>query len=183
MLGFLSKNELYKMLKKFTDFTNEKNGCETPKKEVIKATNVVKEPVHKKTPKVKDPVIEEPKMENFEFIGKIVKFPSKIKPSVSIVMLENNNISKDKLHYIISKQTLDSLVILKYNEKAEMKLTEFVNTLIGYYKRNPQLKTSFDKILVEGNESYSIIKNIPNIQLGDRKMIDVLNDDLIKLLK
>ena len=99
-------------------------------------------------------------MENFEFVGKVVKFPSRIKPSVSIVMLENNNVSKEKLHYIISKQTNDSLVLLKYNENAQIKLTEFVTTLITYYKRNQQLKSAFDKIVVEGNDSFSIIKNI-----------------------
>ena len=179
------------MLKKFSDFTNEKVGCNektektdktTPVKKTVQSekTPSLKEP---KEPKITNPKIVEPKMENFEFVGKVVKFPSRIKPSVSIVMLENNNVSKEKLHYIISKQTNDSLVLLKYNENAQIKLTEFVTTLITYYKRNQQLKSAFDKIVVEGNDSFSIIKNIPNINLGDKSLIQVLNDDLIKLLK
>ncbi len=178
------------MLKKFTDFTNEKKETVKPVEREIVAKNPVKKPTEKdvKIPEVKEekmPKVSE-KIEHkvdFEFIGKIVKFPSQIKPSISIVMLENNNISKDKLHYIISKQTSDSLVILKYNENTEMKLTDFVNNLMAYYKKNEQLKEPFNKIVVEGTNQYSIIKNIPNISFGERKLIDVLNDDLVKLLK
>jgi len=182
------------MLKKFTDFTNEnqisktdiqstecKSACKSACKSVKKIAKS-QEPVIKK-PKMEKVDKTEQKMEKFDFIGKIVKFSSNIKPSVSIVMLENNNVSKDKLHYIISTQTKDSLVVLKYNENADIKLTEFVNTLIDYYKKNEQLVKQFDQILIEGNDKFSIIKNIPNITLGDKKLIDILNENLVKLLK
>jgi len=179
-----------KMLKKFSDFTNEKIGCnvqktdKTPVQTTVQKSQKTPNLKEPKEPKLKDKKISEPKvMENFEFVGKVVKFPSRIRPSISIVMLENNNVSKDKLHYIISKQTNDSLVLLKYNEKTQIKLTEFVTTLITYYKRNQQLKSAFEKIVVEGNDSFSIIKNIPNINLGEKSLIQVLNDDLVKLLK
>jgi len=180
------------MLKKFTDFTNENQisktediqstECKSASKSVKKIAKS-QEPVVKKPKMEKVNKTEESKMEKFDFIGKIVKFPSNIKPSVSIVMLENNNVSKDKLHYIISTQTKDSLVVLKYNENADIKLTEFVNTLIDYYKKNEQLVKQFDQILIEGNDKFSIIKNIPNITLGDKKLIDILNENLVKLLK
>lgn len=179
------------MLKKFTDFTNEKKIEVNKKttvnksaiKSAIKTTNKepeIKEPKTKQ-PKIKE--IEKPKMEKFNFVGKIVKCPSNIKPSISIVMLENNNISKEKLHFIISNQTKDSLVLLKYNEKVNVKISEFVNTLINYYKKNEKIKKIFEKIVVEGNNSFSIIKNIPEIKLGDKSLIEILNDDIIKLLK
>ena len=177
------------MLKKFTQFTNEKSGID---KDTIVKPSAKSTEKEEKIPKVSEPKVtpkmEKPKKvekvkENFEFFGKVVSFPSQVKPSVSIVLLENNNISKDKLHYIISRQTEDTLVVLKYNEKAEMKLTEFVNTLMNYYKKNEELKVPFSKIVVEGTDQFSIIKNIPNINFGDRKLIQVLNDDLIKLLK
>jgi len=175
------------MLKKFTDFTNEKKE-ETPKVSTKKSVQKI---AKVNTPKVKDdkqevikePKSTEPKMENFDFMGKIVKFPSNIKPSVSIVMLENNNVSKEKLHYIISAQTPKDLVVLKYNEKVELKLTEFITTMIEYYKQNENLKNVFDCIVLEGNESFSIIKNIPDVMIGERKLIQVLNDDIMKLLK
>jgi len=182
------------MLKKFTDFTTEK------KKEVVSTTQTqvqkpkVIEP-KAKIPKVKIPKgdlpsvdeVETPKNESikpkFDFNGKIVSMPSNIKPSVSIVMLENNKISKDKLHYIISSQTKDSLVVLKYNKKAEIKLTEFTNTLIDYYKLNETVKNIFDEIVVEGTKDYTIIKNIPDLLMGGEKLINVLNKNIIKLLK
>jgi len=186
------------MLKKFTDFTNEKKTsksedmpsteCKSAKKPKVEP-KVEPKVVEPKEPKVKNQKMEkvnkitEPKMENFDFVGKIVKFPSNIKPSVSIVMLENNNISKDKLHYIISKQTENTLVLLKYNESVEMKLTDFINTLINYYKENDKIKNIFEKIIIEGNNNFSIIKNIPDIKLGDKQLIQVLNDDIMKLLK
>jgi hypothetical protein len=92
-------------------------------------------------------------------------------------------VSKDKLHYIISNQTENTLVVLKYNEKAEIKLSEFMTTLIDYYKQNKNIKNVFDKMIVEGNEHFSIIKNIPKVKLGNKELINVLNENIIKLLK
>ena len=176
------------MLKKFTDFANEKNNIEKDVGETVQKSVAKVQKPNKEEPKedenTKIPKIEEePKMEKFDFVGKVVKSPKGIKPSVSIIMLEQNNVSKEKLHFILSKQTEDSLVVLKYNEKTDMKLTEFVNTLISYYKKNEKLTKPFNDIVVEGNEHFSIIKNIPKITIGDNKLIDVLNDSLVKLLK
>lgn len=179
------------MLKRYSNFATERN-CITKKSDDNKvvpspkrepAEPIAKEPSEPKKDKGETKVVKEPVMEKFEFIGKIAKFPGKIKPSISIVLLENNKISKEKLHYIISEQTQDTLVVIKYNEKAEIKLTEFITTLMDYYKRNEQLIQPFNKIIVEGTDHYSIIKNIPNIKVGERKLIQLLNDDLVKLLK
>ena len=174
---------------KFSEFINENNKSVQPKTDNIPVQKiaknnppVIKEPEIDKTGNVKTPKTPEIK-EQFNFDGKIVEMPSKIKPSVSIVILENNKISKDKLHYIISKQTNDTLVVLKYNEKAEIKLTEFVNTLITFYSKNENLKNLFDKIVVEGNDSFSIMKNIPNVNLGEKSLMETLSENLIKLLK
>jgi len=174
------------MLKKFTDFTTEKKE-ETkvfPKKSVQKISRVTTPEVKEiKQDKIKEPKVIEPKMEQFDFIGKIVKFPGDVKPSVSIVMLENNNVSKDKLHYIISKPNDSSLVLLKYNEKAEIKLSEFIKSMMQYYGRNENLKKILECIVLEGNETFSIIKNIPDVLIGEKKFIDIINDDIVKLLK
>jgi len=179
------------MLKKFTDFTSEKCNSNDDKKtvDVEKPSVNTDQQKSKKSPttppmvKEVKPEVEEQKLETIKIDGKIINFYGNIKPSISIVMLENNNVSKDKLHYIISQQTKNSLVILKYNEKAEIKLTDFANTLISYYKKNENFKVIFDKIIVEGSEQFSIIKNIPDINIGDKKLIQILNDDFIKLLK
>jgi len=183
------------MIKKYLDFTSERN-CTTntkkssdskvvpsPEKKEIETTPTAKETPNPKEDEKREPIVKEPKMEKFEFIGKVAKFPGNVKPSVSIILLENNKVSKEKLHYIISEQTKDTLVIVKYNENTEIKLTEFIKTLMEYYKKNEQLKQPFGKIIVEGTEQYSIIKNIPDVKFGDRRLIQVLNDDLVKLLK
>ncbi|NPV13274.1 MAG: hypothetical protein HPY57_16055 [Ignavibacteria bacterium] len=177
------------MLKRFTDFTNEKTSIAKPSdskviaipKKEVKSQSIEPKIPKKETPRCQEP--KEPKMEKFEFVGKIAKFPGNIKPSVSLVLLENNKVSKEKLHYIISEQTPDTLVVIKYNENAEIKLTEFITILMQYYMKNEQLRQPFSKIVVEGTEHYSIIKNIPNILFGERKLIQVINDDLVKLLK
>lgn len=191
------------MLKKYSDFISPKT---THNKDVCSSTcdqNIREEKKVKDKPKIsknirpedpdkdlkkkviKEPVLREPTepknenviTNNFVFNGKIVQFSSDIKPSESIKLLKNNNISEEKLHYLISKQTPDTLVVLKYNEKADKKLSEFMNTLIDYYKNN--LKSDiFDNIIVEGNESYSIIKNINNDEL-----LKSINTDIINLLK
>ena len=179
------------MLKKFTDFANEKKQ-ETNKEEVVSAKTKVKDPKVKEPKdtiqKVKEnetPKVEsiQPKVDMFNFNGKIVSMGSSIKPSVSIVMLENKNVSKDKLHYIISKPTKETLVVLKYNENAEIKLTEFMNSLLNFYKTNDKIKKEFEKINIDGTEQFSIIKDIPDISFNNKKIIDILNENIIKLLK
>lgn len=179
-LGLISKKLIIKMLKKFTDFTNEKkiSNSDISNNDFPKKSN---KDIKVQETSTTSNVLKETNMENFDFVGKIVKFPSNIKPSVSIVMLENNNISKEKLHFIISKQTKNSLVIIKYNEKSEIKLNDFINTIFDYYKKNNN--EIFEKIIVEGNNSFSIIKNIPEIKIGEKLLIEKLNDDIIKLLK
>jgi len=176
------------MLKKFTEFTNESTDSNVSKPAVEKTDKKIAKviPPKIKEPKkeeVKEPITSEPKMETFEFIGKIVQFPKEVKPSISLVLLENNNISKDKLHYVISQQTEDTLVVFKYNETVDMKLTEFVNAIITHYKTNEKVKHIFEKISVEGSNQFSLIKNIPDLKIGEKKLIQVLNENLVKLLK
>jgi hypothetical protein len=182
------------MLKKYTDFTNENapvkkdvektiskrvpvNNCDACNSE----KNVQTKKVDKK-PNMKE--VEKEVKEQFELIGKIAVFPSEIKPSVSMVMLENNNISKNKLHYIISKQTIDTISLFKYNENSKMNLTEFVKNIINYYKLNENNKNIFEKINVEGNSQYVILKNIPDVKFtNNENLIDLLKNNIIKLLK
>jgi hypothetical protein len=186
------------MLKKYTDFTNNKVKVETKTESINTIKNIkcnkniksVQQNISQKIQKskiqeskiqeskIQESKIQESNLKNFNFIGKTVNFSTNIKPSKSIIILENNNISKNKLHYIISKQSQDSLIIFKYNEKIELKLTDFINTLINYHKKNDNSKNIFENIVIDGNNNFSIIKNIPNINL-----LNTLNNEIIKLLK
>jgi hypothetical protein len=126
--------------------------------------------------------IEEQLLEKLHFFGQVVKFPTNFQPSVAYKLLENNQISKQKLHYIITEQPNNSLLVVKYNEKANVRLKEFVSTLITHYQQNEQLKYHLKNILVEGNDTFSIIRQIPNLSFKGRPFIQIINDDLMSLL-
>lgn len=123
-------------------------------------------------------------IENCIFTGKVVKFPNNFKPSESYKLLENNNISKDKLNYIISEQPNNSLVVVKYNEDAKINLKKFVSDVIDYYKKDATLNKLCSNIVLEGSDKWVIIKNIPDVKLiEDKTFINIINSDLTKLLK
>lgn len=123
-------------------------------------------------------------IENCIFVGKTVKFPDNHKPSHSFTLLENKSISKDKLHYIISKQPDNSLAIIKYNENADKDLIKFVSQVIEYYKKDTSLVSLMKQIVLEGSDKWVVLKNIPDEQLVDqRTLIDTLVHDITKLLK
>ena len=139
-------------------------------KEKSKSTN--KEP---KTPQTKEPKTPTPKMEIVKFNGKVAEIPKLLKPSLSIKIFESKNIDKNKLHYIVSEQK-NSIVVLKYNIETEVKLNEFTQILLEYYKKHSKMDIS--KVIVEGSDNYSIIKNIE-----DPTLLTIIKEDLIKLLR
>ena len=156
-------------LKRYTDYINETKNMkssspeeETPKVQEPKVQEPkVQEPVS--TPKIKKiqkPQKEKPSVsESIVFDGKIVLFNGAIKPSTTISLLESKNVSKDKLHFIITEQK-DSFVVLKYNTDTKIKLNMFFETLIDYHKRDENIKALFENIEVSGTDTYVIVKNI-----------------------
>lgn len=183
------------MIKKFSNFVNESSS--TINKKVVEdvyANKSVIGVVQEKTKVISKPqaIIEKPKeiivektiesISDVIFEGKVAKFPNNTKPSKSIILLENNNISKDKLHFIISEQK-DSIILYKYNNESKYKLNEFVDTFIDCHQKNQKISKLFLGITNEGTEHYAMIKNIPDIKLGEKNLINLISDDLIKLLK
>ena len=65
-------------------------------------------------------------------------------------------------------------------------MTKFVGDLKSYYinKYNSEdkVKKLIESIYVDGNDKYSMIKNIPTIELDGRKLITKITEDLIRLL-
>jgi len=195
-------------LKKFTEFNKldqknlklqtsiEKLGVDKPSEKGIgdKKVSIKKEKTTTKDKSVKGPDDKKAmKTQNLNygkviedciFIGKTVKFPDNYKPSQSYKLLENQSISKDKLHYIVSKQHNNSLAIIKYNESANKNLIKFVNQVIEYYKKDNSLKILMEQIVIEGSDKWAVLKNIPDQKLANKtKLIDILVNDLTKLLK
>ncbi len=131
-----------------------------------------------------DSVNEESKV---KMIGKVAKFPKKVKASKAYNFLENVKISKNSIWYIMVEKQDNELQMVKYNYKKGVDLVKFVNELKGFYitkygKMNKDLPKILEKIEVDGTDKYSTIKNIPLIEMGGRKLISIITEDLIKLL-
>ncbi len=76
--------------------------------------------------------------------------------------------------------------MVKYNYKEGVDLNKFVNDLKSYYisknKNNNFLCESISKMVVDGNDKYSMIRNILLVDIDGRKLITKITEDLIKLL-
>lgn len=129
--------------------------------------------------------IEENK-ENIKTYGKVARFPNKTKASKAYNFLENVNISKKSIWYILVEQMENELQLVKYNNKEGVDLNKFVNELKGYYlnknKGNAVICEAINKIAVDGNDKYSRITNISKIRVDDKLLITKITEDLIKLL-
>lgn len=117
-----------------------------------------------------------------KFIGKVAKFPKNIKASSAYNYLENIKVSKKKLWYILTEKDDDGLMIVKYNNKLGFNLFDFINELKEYYKKNEDISKHIDELIIEGREDFSVIKNVPDVLIGDKKLITILMQDLLKLL-
>ena len=123
--------------------------------------------------------------EKVETFGKVAKFPKNTKASKAYNFLENVKISKKSIWYIMVEKD-NELQMVKYNVKEGVVLNKFVNELKTYYisksKGNKALCESISKISVDGNDKYSMVKNIPNIDIDGKKVITKITEDLIRLL-
>lgn len=126
--------------------------------------------------------------ENVEFIGKVAKFPKKTKASKAINFLENVKISKSSIWYLLVEKQDNELQMVKYNNKVGVDMDKFVLELKGFYikkwsKSDPKLAKLIESIEVGGKKEFSVIRNIPNVQVeGGKKLITKITEDLIKLL-
>jgi hypothetical protein len=119
-------------------------------------------------------------------IGKVAKFPKNTKASKAYNFLENVKVSKKSIWYIMVEKQDDELQMVKYNYKEGVDLGKFVNELKTYYMKKysnePKVCNLIESIKVDGNDKYSMIKNIPLVTIEGRKMISIITEDLIKLL-
>jgi hypothetical protein len=123
---------------------------------------------------------------NVEFFGKIAKLPKGIKASKAYNFLENVKVSKSSIWYLMIEKQENELQMVKYNYKKGVDLSQFVTDLksyyIGKYKSNKEMVKLIENIQVDGNDKYSWIKNIPMVDVGGKKMISKITEDLIRLL-
>lgn len=121
-----------------------------------------------------------------ETIGKVARFPKNVKASKAFNFLENVKVSKKSIWYIMVEKQDSELQMVKYNYKEGVDLSKFVNELKSYYLKkysnNENVVSLIENISVDGNDKYSMVKNIPPVEVEGRKMISIITEDLIKLL-
>lgn len=121
-----------------------------------------------------------------DFSGKVARFPKNVKASKAYNFLENVKVSKKSIWYLMVEKQDNELQMVKYNVKEGVDLTKFVNELKSYYTKKysnePKIQNLIESIYVDGNDKYSMVKNIPAISVDGKKMITKITEDLIKLL-
>ena len=121
-----------------------------------------------------------------QLIGKIAKLPKGTKAQKGLNFMENVKIPKSSIWYIMVEKMPNELQMLKYNLTKGVDLGKFTNELKSYYskkfQKNEKLVKLIESIQIDGNETYSWIKNIPLIEIEGKKLISVITEDLIKLL-
>jgi hypothetical protein len=91
------------------------------------------------------------------------------------------------LPILVEKQN-NELQMVKYNNKQGFDMDKFVLELKGFYikkwsKTNPKLSRLIESLEVQGKKEFSVIKNIPNIEVEPgKKLITKITEDIIKLL-
>lgn len=129
---------------------------------------------------------EESNESKVETIGKIAKFPKNVKASKAYNFLENVKVSKKSIWYIMVEKQDHELQMVKYNYKEGVDLGKFVGELKTYYVKkysgDEKICKMIESISVDGNDKYSMIKNIPLVKVEGRKMISIITEDLIRLL-
>ena len=122
------------------------------------------------------------KDKKIEFYGKVAKMPDNVMASKSINFLENIKVSKQKLWYILIQKQDDQLQMIKYNNKLGVNMNIFVEKLKEYYEKDENMSEYIENLDIDGNDKFSIIKNIPNVEINGKKLISIITEDLLKLL-
>lgn len=118
--------------------------------------------------------------------GKVAKFPKNVKASKAYNFMENVKVSKKSIWYLMIEKDENQLQLVKYNYNEGVDLNKFVNDLKGYYvnkyKNNKAICEAVNKLSVDGNDKYSMVKGISPVEIDGKKLITKITEDLIKLL-
>lgn len=125
----------------------------------------------------------ESKVETF---GKVAKFPKNVKASKAYNFMENVKVSKKSIWYLMIEKDENELQMVKYNYNEGVDLSKFVNDLKTYYltkyKGNKTICEAVERLSVDGNDKYSMVKGITPVEVDGKKLITKITEDLIKLL-
>lgn len=117
------------------------------------------------------------------FYGKVAKMPKNTKAKNAYNFLENIKVSKKKLWYILIEKDENELQCIKYNNKMGVNLKLFIEQMKEYHKKDKELYEHIKNLKIEGNDKFSIIKGIEDVEIKPgKKMITFLTEELIQLL-
>lgn len=129
---------------------------------------------------------------NIKIIGKVAKFPKDVNVSTAYAYMENlkqPKLNKKDIWYLMVEKQNSELQMIKYNQRnSKIDLGAFVNELKRYYiekyKSNSKLVTYLEQMEIGKDTMGNIygIRNIPNIKIGEKKLIQIITEDLIKIL-
>lgn len=123
------------------------------------------------------------KDDSIHLYGKLAKMPKNTKAKSALTFLENIKVSKKKLWYILIEKDENELQCIKYNNKIGVNLKVFVEQMKEYHKKDKQLYEHIKDLRIEGNDKFSIIKGITDVEVKPgKKMITFLTEELIQLL-
>lgn len=122
--------------------------------------------------------------------GKVTKLP---KNTNALKFLENIKIPKNKMWYVLVEKQDNELHMIRHNQEG-VNANIFVQQVTDFYKKNANEndKILLNSIKIEGNDGFSVIKNIPEItvkitnnegNIVEKKLINKITEDLIKLLR
>ena len=129
---------------------------------------------------------------NIQIIGNVAKFPKDVDSSTAysyMKNLKNPKLNKKDVWYLMVEKQNNELQMIRFQQKEGMlDLGQFVDGLkkfyINKYKKNEKIVSYLEKMEV-GKDKHGLIagiRNIPNIKIGDKKMIQIVTEDLIKIL-
>lgn len=130
--------------------------------------------------------------------GKVVELP---KNTDVVNFMEKIKIPRNKHWYLLTEKEMteegNQVHLVKYNQEG-VNANSFISDLKAHYIKTSttsEMKTMFESIKVVGNDKFSIIKNIPDIEIVDvvtengvqkeikKTLVSKITSDLIKLLR
>lgn len=128
---------------------------------------------------------------NVSMYGKIAKFPKNTKAKSAYNFLTNLKISSRKLWYFIiekeivsvdGKNKAQELQLIKYNNKNGINCDAFIVILKKEYPNDTELGKYINNLIIDSEENFSVIRNIPDVEIGNKKLINIISEDIIRLL-
>ena len=122
--------------------------------------------------------------------GKVTKLP---KNTNVMKFMEKIKIPKNKLWYVLVEKQDNELHLIRYNQEG-VNANSFIQQIVEFYinQMNESDRHLFNSIKIEGNDNFSIIRDIPNIsckitnsdgRVVEKKILNKISEDLIKLLR